>query len=67
MNAHGALIQGPEPISLGTNLTVFNERTGQSSKAWVVFGREAERPGYHAIGFELLPPAPEFRAAAYRP
>ena len=67
VNAHGALVDSPVPILLGTNLLVQNQRTGESSKAWVVFARDGERPGRHAIGIEFLPPAPGFWGSAYHP
>ncbi len=67
VNAHGALVDSPVPIVLGTNLFVLNQRTGESSRAWVVFARNGERPGRHAVGIEFLPPAPGFWGTAYRP
>lgn len=67
VNAHGALVDSPVPILLGTNVLVQNQRTGESSKAWVVFARDGERPGRRAIGIEFLPPAPGFWGSAYHP
>lgn len=67
VNAHGALVDSPVPIVLGTNLLVLNQRTGESSNAWVVVVRDGERPGRHAIGIEFLPPAPGFWGSAYHP
>ena len=67
VNAHGALVDSPVPMLLGSNLSVQNQRTGESTKAWVVFARDGERPGRYAIGIEFLPAAPRFWGAAYRP
>ena len=67
VNAHGALVDSPVPMLLGTNLLVQNQRTGESAKAWVVFARDGERPGRYSVGFEFLPAAPGFWGSAYRP
>ena len=67
VNAHGALVDSPVALLVGTNLVVLNQRTGESAKAWVVFAREGDRPGRHAVGIEFLPAAPTFWGAAYRP
>lgn len=67
VSAHGALVETPVPIPLGSNLFVLNQCTGASSKAWVVFLRDGERAGRWATGIEFLPPAPDFWGAAYPP
>ena len=67
VNAHGALIHSPAPMYLGTRLVVVNQRTGHTARAWVVWGREADRPGLHAAGIEFLQAAPHFWGPAYRP
>lgn len=67
VNAHGALVDSPVPMLVGTNLFVLNQRTGESAKAWVVFARDGERPGRYAVGVEFLPAAPGFWGSAYHP
>lgn len=67
VNAHGALVTSPVAIPMGMNLVVANLTSGEVQRAWVVFSREADRPGFHAVGIEFLPAAPGFWGAAYRP
>ena len=67
VNAHGALIHSPVPMFLGTRLVVVNQRTGHAARALVVWGRQSDRPGLHAVAIKFLPAAPRFWGPAYRP
>jgi hypothetical protein len=66
VSAHGALVQCPESLYTGAHLIVTNIKLAKSAKAWVVFIRESDRQGIFDVGFEFLPPSPDFWGSAYR-
>jgi PilZ domain len=77
INAYGALILSPEPISEGTPLTLVNQKTGARIEASVVWtglvplsppspSAESSLPcPQYKLGVEFHRPAPEFWGSDY--
>lgn len=67
INAHGVLLESPEPLYSGASIILTNRKLGTTVPAWVIRSGPGDRPDRFHLAIEFLNPAPGFWGPDYSP